>query len=125
MPGLKPIPSNGDEGKQSIEESLLDPSVILSIYPEDSLNSFQNINKARMVLAKLLSGNGKFGTFKESNLRYECPSKFGLETTLQDMYFTFRNQVTGRISWIRLDRSTKDKGPIIDAQIKQCDWGEL
>ena len=131
MKGLKLVPSADEETKnQPIEKGLISPSLISSIYPEDKIDFFRNVSKARELLIRLLNGgnknNGVAMCTGEKNLRYVEPGKVGqnFETTLQDIYFTFRDRITGGVYWIRLDRGKTDKNPIFDAKIHDCDWGE-
>lgn len=116
--------SYNDKSVQSAGNQL-SASVISTIYPEDSIDLFMNIKSARKILSSLLSGIPDNKIIKETDLIYVKPSKFGFEPSLQHIYFTFRNNTTGAINWIRLNRGISDKKPIFDTEVQGCDWGEI
>ena len=127
--------SNGECEKQPVDDNpndeQLDSSAISDIYPEnqDQIALFENVRKARMALVRAFSQSArKSGKgIEESNLKYVDPKRFGerFEITLQDFFFTFREELSGVIYWIRFNRGQRDKGPSINWHIDDLNWGQV
>lgn len=133
MVSLRLVPPPDEEGgEQPVDQSAdgqLDSSVVSDIYSEDKEKVFGNIRNARKALARALNQKAEKGMRRteESNLKYVDPKRFGdrFERTLQDIFFTFREEITGVIYWIRFNRGMQDKGPSINWHINDMDWGEI